>query len=62
MSNGRWDIGEYDIKEVHNEIDDPALRTSEFIHDKRFDILSKTIEYKHIDQQVCPVCMYKSRC
>lgn len=60
MSYSRWDIGKDDIEQVQDKIDDPSLHASEFTDDKGFYIFSKTIEDKHIDQQVCPVCMYKS--
>lgn len=61
MLDSRWDIGKDDIEQVQDKIDDPALHTSKFINDKGFYIFSKTIEDKHIDQQVCPVCMDKTR-
>lgn len=60
MLDGRWDIREDDIEKVKNQEDDSSLCISEFMDDKRFDIFSKTIEDKHVDQQVRPVGMYKA--
>lgn len=60
MPDGGRDIGENNIKQIEEKINDPSLHIAKFTDDKGFDVGPKAIEDKHIDQQMSPVSMYKS--
>ncbi len=57
MPKGGGDIGKNNIEEVEDEIDHTTQHTAKFMSDKRFNVVAKTVQHKHVDNQVGPICM-----
>jgi len=54
------DVGKNNIKNIEDEINHASQNPAKFMLDIRFNVAAKTIQYKHVDQQVGPIGMYKT--
>ena len=60
MSERSGYIRKNDIEKVEDKIDHPTQHTAKFTGDKRFNIVAKTIQHKHVDNQVSPISMHEA--